>query len=231
MHRSGRGELLSYTRCKYWEIKGFALDRCNLNTMDKNLTLAQKKKYLTVVNALLNQFAHDEDLRDDLRDDDVRRAIKHWTNEVRLAPEDALALQENYRVTSVFEKFMKLHHACKSLRISFPLDHFILRKPCLSDEILLQVFGDEMLSVEEVEDTSFGPQPVAPTPVLPNSSSGTFQRVLKWGKESPASEEYNPYKSIVRSLIEIMFILMAAVVVKKYFVRRPESAIVDDREL
>ena len=74
--------------------------------MDKELTLTQKKKYLTAVNALLNQYAHDEDLRDDLRDDDVRRAIKHWTNEARLDPEDALALQENYWAVPVEEAFI-----------------------------------------------------------------------------------------------------------------------------
>lgn len=200
--------------------------------MDKELTLPQKKKYLTAVNALLNQYAHDEDLREDLRDDDVRRAIKHWTNEARLDPEDALALQDNFRVTSVFEKFMKLHHACKALRISFPLDHFILRKPCLSDDILLHIFGNEV-PLEEEEQTTFGPQQHTTATNISSSSSDTtfLQTLLKWGKEPPASDEYNPYRSITRSLIEIMFVLIAAIIVKTYFVRRHVSAIVEDKEL
>ena len=45
--------------------------------------------HLRQVNALLEELAFDSDLTDDFKDPIVISAIKHWTNEKRLSPEEA----------------------------------------------------------------------------------------------------------------------------------------------
>lgn len=58
------------------------------------------------VNAVLKKLSLDSDLTDDLEDPIVQIAIKHWTNERRLAPEEAKKFEDNYRVRSVLQKIV-----------------------------------------------------------------------------------------------------------------------------
>jgi hypothetical protein len=59
-----------------------------------------------VVNSVLRQLAVDSDLTDDLSDPMVQVAIKHWTNEKRLSPEEAKKLEDHYRVHSILKKLV-----------------------------------------------------------------------------------------------------------------------------
>ena len=61
---------------------------------------------ISVVNAVLRQLAIDSDLTDDLNDPMVQIAIKHWTNEKRLSPEEAKKLEDHYRVHSILKKLV-----------------------------------------------------------------------------------------------------------------------------
>jgi uncharacterized protein YfkK (UPF0435 family) len=61
-----------------------------------------------VVNSVLRQLALDSNLTDDLSDPMVKIAIKHWTNEERLSPEEAKKLEDHYRVHSILKKLVCL---------------------------------------------------------------------------------------------------------------------------
>ena len=100
--------------------------------------------HLRQVNALLEQLAFDSDLTDDFKDPIVIRAIKHWTNEKRLSPEEASVFQDNYRVMSVLQKINNLQKICRQAGIPVPLEIFLHRKPELSINFLSKSFGTDV---------------------------------------------------------------------------------------
>ncbi|CAM9808545.1 unnamed protein product, partial [Phaeothamnion confervicola] len=75
------------------------------------------------VNKLLLALKRDAPFQDYLKDPAVMRALRHWTGEERLPPEEAQSLTEdNYRVEAVFSRISALQAACHDAGISVPLN-------------------------------------------------------------------------------------------------------------
>jgi hypothetical protein len=100
--------------------------------------------HLRQVNAILEQLAFDSSLTDDFKDPQVARAIKHWTNEHRLPPEEAAHFQDNYRVVSVLGKIHQLQNCCRQISLTVPLQLFLNRKPEMGIDFLSNSFGAEV---------------------------------------------------------------------------------------
>lgn len=110
------------------------------------LSSSRRKEGLAAINSLLEMYAGDHDLHDDLKIPIVNAAFCHWTNQKRLEPQQAAKLMENYRVQSVFGKVQKLQHICKEYaNMPFPLDHIVGKRKRLSDELVKQYFGEEFV--------------------------------------------------------------------------------------
>ncbi len=86
------------------------------------------KEKLRQVDAVLQMFSKDEDLQDDLKMGEVKRALKHWTGESRLPPEEALMLQDHRRVVYVLQRLQILQQVCREAGIKVPLD--LMLKGC-----------------------------------------------------------------------------------------------------
>jgi hypothetical protein len=196
------------------------------------------RKCIIQVNSLLKKFSLDSDLTDDLADPIVQVAIKHWTNEKRLSPEEAQnMLEDNFRISSVLEKFHLLQYACKQLGIPVPLDHLLARQKCLSEKLVKTYFGEEFWVTEpgrvQVEKKvaknrakgdkveEFGPQ-------LPSSSSeeltesekeleNKITKIMNWGKEPMGSEGFSWFKLVVRSMGEVVVIGIVGLLISLYF--------------
>ena len=97
------------------------------------------------VDGVLAQLASDSDLRDDLKNPEVLRAMRHWTNEHRLPPEEAEKLKDDYRVVAVLGKINKLQNSCRQLGIAVPLNHFLKSKPELGRDFIASSFGPDVL--------------------------------------------------------------------------------------
>lgn len=74
------------------------------------------------VNAVLKKIADDEVFQDDLKLPNVQKALRHWTNQNRLPPEEALALQDDRDVVYVLQKFQMLQAVCREALMPVPLD-------------------------------------------------------------------------------------------------------------
>ncbi|TFJ84673.1 hypothetical protein NSK_004137 [Nannochloropsis salina CCMP1776] len=77
---------------------------------------------MEAVNGLLAKLASDSDFQDDLRQPQVRVALKHWTNENRLPALQAEKLMKDYRVLAVLQKLKSLQTACQRAGMAVPLD-------------------------------------------------------------------------------------------------------------
>eukprot|EP01039_Chlorochromonas_danica_P002427 gene2427-2660_t len=74
------------------------------------------------VNAVLKKIADDEVFQEDLKLPNVQKALRHWTNQNRLPPEEALALQDDRDVVYVLQKFQMLQAVCREALLPVPLD-------------------------------------------------------------------------------------------------------------
>jgi hypothetical protein len=92
------------------------------------------------INAVLNKLAGDEDFQDDLKLPIVQKALKHWTNQHRLPPEEALKLQDNRDVVYVLQRFQIIQTVCREARISVPMDLILSRSAQLSPDLIAHVY-------------------------------------------------------------------------------------------
>jgi len=99
------------------------------------------KEKLRSLDAVLLKLSSDEDLQDDLQLQEVKTAIDHWTGKNRLPMDKAAQLQNNRRVVYVLQRFQMLQSVCQSLGMPVPLDHLLLCKSKLDDEIKMKLFG------------------------------------------------------------------------------------------
>ena len=87
---------------------------------------------------MLAHLAADRNLHDDLKDPEVKVAMRHWTGEERLPPnsEVLLRFQDNYRIMATLGKIQRLQSSCRALGIALPLDHVLKRKTELDPRVL-----------------------------------------------------------------------------------------------
>jgi hypothetical protein len=112
---------------------------------ENEVKIEKIRSNVRAVNGILSQLARDSDLQEDLSDSEVKLAMKHWTGEKRLPPEEAQRFQENYRVLATLGKIRKLQEACRELGVPVPLDHVISRKTELDSYVL------GLLKIPEIE--------------------------------------------------------------------------------
>jgi hypothetical protein len=108
------------------------------------------KGKLRQVDAVLEMFARDDDLQDDLKMREVKRAIKHWTGEVRLPTEEALALQDHRRVVYVLQRLQILQQVCREAGIKVPLDLMINGSRKLPDSFVATILGSKSTDATNV---------------------------------------------------------------------------------
>lgn len=86
---------------------------------------------MEAVDGLLAKLAADGDFQDDLHQPQVRLAMKHWTGENRLPPEQAEKLMGDFRVLAVLDKIKALQTACQRAGLPVPLDKVLRRETSL----------------------------------------------------------------------------------------------------
>lgn len=94
------------------------------------------RQLVASVDGLLAALARDEDFHDDLATPSVQKAMKHWTGECRLSPEEAQGFEDDFRVMAVLRKIAKLQQACRALRMGIPMDHVTCRRSSLAPELV-----------------------------------------------------------------------------------------------
>lgn len=99
------------------------------------------KEKLRQVDSVLQMFARDVDLQDDLKMKEVKRAIKHWTGEERLPIEEAMALQDHRRVVYVLQRLQILQQVCRDAGIKVPLDLMLKGANQLPESFVTSVLG------------------------------------------------------------------------------------------
>lgn len=108
---------------------------------------------LIVSYSLISQKLYsDKDLHDELKKKLVQMAVNHWTGKNRLSAEDANKLLSHRDVVYVFQRLQMLQYACHTAGIQVPLDHMLERKNKLDLNIVLNIFGQDMLSSQEFQD-------------------------------------------------------------------------------
>ena len=94
------------------------------------------------INGALRFLAEDDDFHDDLRLEEVQRAIKLWTREIQLDEEEKEELMTHRRVMSVFGKLRGLQTACNRAGMrQVPMEHVLHRQSRLHPKVLQDVFG------------------------------------------------------------------------------------------
>ncbi len=135
-----------------------------------------KNHKITQINGVLTMLSKDDDLHDDLKLPIVNAAIKHWTNQVRLPPEESAKFQEHRRVMYVLQRFQILQSVCTEACIPVPLDHLLGKLPKLSDEIIAKFFGVEFLSNASVKTQIDAPK-VEPTKTTQQKKTTSTKKV------------------------------------------------------
>eukprot|EP01031_Cornospumella_fuschlensis_P034183 gene34183-41380_t len=85
-------------------------------------SIAAIEEKIRNINAVFEKLAKDEDFQDDLKLPIVEKALKHWTNQNRLPPEEAMKLQEHRRVVYVLQRFQMIQSVCRDALVPIPLD-------------------------------------------------------------------------------------------------------------
>ena len=94
------------------------------------------------INGALRFLAEDDDFHDDLRLEEVQRALQFWTREVQLSEEDKEELMTHRRVMSVYGKLRALQTACNRAGMrQVPMEHVLHRQSRLHPKVLEDVFG------------------------------------------------------------------------------------------
>jgi hypothetical protein len=110
------------------------------------ISTEHKKKLEAIrqINGVLNSFAQDEDLQDDLKLPLVRLAIDHWSGIRRMPPESyTKQLEKDRRVNSVYPKLKLFQLVCNEAQIKVPLDHMLKGKVELDSNMLILSFGSD----------------------------------------------------------------------------------------
>ena len=107
----------------------------------KKVTKKEKEKakdeirdHIECIEAILGQLCDDEDFQRDLDRPALDKAIRHWTNEVRLPSDEANELfsEDSYEYRAYLKpalaKIMRLNAACKRAGIGAPIDAVFKRR-------------------------------------------------------------------------------------------------------
>eukprot|EP01031_Cornospumella_fuschlensis_P036847 gene36847-44697_t len=92
------------------------------------------------INAVFEKLAKDEDFQDDLKLPIVEKALKHWTNQNRLPPEEAMKLQEHRRVVYVLQRFQMIQSVCRDALVPIPLDLILAGQTKIHAGIVSMIF-------------------------------------------------------------------------------------------
>lgn len=112
---------------------------------EKKLSLETRRNHLRQVNLVLEKLSKDEDLHDDLKLSEVKQAIKHWTGQNRLPPEEAVKLTDHRRVVYVLQRLQMLQSVCKEALISVPFEQFISGASQIPDALATSLFGEDII--------------------------------------------------------------------------------------
>ncbi|CAE8624077.1 unnamed protein product, partial [Polarella glacialis] len=77
---------------------------------------------------------------------EVSKAVKHWTNMVRLPPEECEDWQSDERIMSVFAEFRRLEHCCRVAGLKLPLSQVFERRDDLALPDGRQLAGGEIVA-------------------------------------------------------------------------------------
>ena len=107
----------------------------------------------------------------------MAKALDHWTGVERMTPEQAEELQENRRAMYVLQRLQILQFVCRQAGVSVPLQTMRDRRSSLSDECIVQLFGDNAFASKETPSSPFSPPlsstpPSPPRPHIPQSDEG-----------------------------------------------------------
>lgn len=177
---------------------------------------------LKQINAVLLKLSQDEDLHDDFKLAPVKVAIDHWTGVKRLDVDRAQQLQNNRRVVYVLQRFQMLQSVCKDAGMPVPLDHLLLGKTKLDENIAERFFGvaqsvpkGKVTKEAKKSNTSLAPdekskpavesvhqdEAHSPSTKIPKQDS------VEEGMQSTTSENYD-VNALLKILIAIVFILI-----------------------
>ena len=103
---------------------------------DRNeMKIKNKEKIINQIiniNNILRQLAIDSNLTEDLLNETVLIAIKHWTNEKRLNIEEAKKLEDNYYVLAVLKKLVNFFFFLSFFFVSYFLLFLAYFTICMS---------------------------------------------------------------------------------------------------
>lgn len=121
------------------------------------------------VNHALRFLAEDDDFHDDMKVEEVQRALRFWTREIHLDEDEKEELMSHRRVVSVYGKLRALQAACNRAGMrKVPMEHVLHRQSQLHPKVLREVFGIEL----EAE--------VAPSATPPDVVHGQVEDLYDW---------------------------------------------------
>lgn len=107
------------------------------------------------INGALRFLAEDDDFHDDLRMEEVQRAVKFWTREVQLSEDEKEELMTHRRVMSVYGKLRALQTACNRAGMrQVPMEHVLHRQSRLHPKVLQDVFGIQSQSEQSASPST-----------------------------------------------------------------------------
>ena len=132
------------------------------------------------VNGCLKMLAKDKDFQEDLKNTTVRKALKHWTGEARLPPDEAQEIfSDNYRIHSVLEKLRKVQFYSNQIGIPVPLDHLLAGESQLNFNTN-KIYGDTGNDKTEKDKIAMPPPTITPgRKVALPSNKNEFSNVLR----------------------------------------------------
>lgn len=117
----------------------------NRSKDEKKPSLESRRNSLRQVNLVLEKLSKDEDLHDDLKLPEVKRAIQHWTGQNRLPAEEAVKLTDHRRVVYVLQRLQMLQSVSKEALIGVPFDQFISGATRVPDDLAIKLFGEDII--------------------------------------------------------------------------------------
>ncbi|RYH20427.1 hypothetical protein EON65_23460 [archaeon] len=157
--------------------------------------IAEVEEKVRNINAVFEKLSKDEDFQDDLKLPIVEKALKHWTNQHRLSPEEAMQFQEHRRVIYVLQRFQMVQAVCRDALIPIPLELVSQGKTKIHKGIVSQIYKAHGYVLEEPAKTDRKPQDTsAPanntTELTQQSKAATATASME--KTAEVSSAHNP---------------------------------------
>lgn len=152
-------------------------------------SIAAVEEKVRNINAVFEKLSKDEDFQDDLKLPIVEKALKHWTNQHRLPPEEAMQLQENRRVVYVLQRFQIIQAVCRDALIPIPLDLILLAKTKIHTGIVSQIFKAHGYVLDEPAKVADSSHSAATAPLDQPSKSEAAKPAARPAEEREAEKK------------------------------------------